>query len=72
MDIKKLLNTKKIKVSILDSSSVDSEFVIAYRKRNNLQRIELANILGITANTIEGWEMGRHKVNGSSKMLLDY
>ena len=65
----KLLESKRVVVSYADIN-VDKDFVKGFRKKNNLTQVALANIAGVSKKTVEKWEQGANKVNGSSAVLL--
>lgn len=71
MDIKKLLGGERVVVSYLEpNEEIDSNFVKEFRKRFELTQTALANIMGIKKKTVEKWEQGKNKVNGSSVVLF--
>lgn len=69
MDVGNLLKSKRLEVSIADTN-VDSVFIKNFRRKNSLTQLALANILGVSKKTIERWERGSSKVNGSAAVLL--
>ncbi len=69
MDINKLLNAKRVTIKYLDID-VDNEDVKNFRRNNDLTQVALANILGVKKKTVEKWEQGKNKINGSSAVLI--
>lgn len=69
INIDKLLESKRVEITFAEIK-VDREFVKSFRKNNNLTQSALANIAGVSKKTIEKWEQGANKVNGSSAVLL--
>ena len=65
----KLLESKRVILSYADIN-VDKDFVKDFRNKNNLTQIALANMVGVSKKTVEKWEQGVNKVNGSSAVLL--
>lgn len=49
---------------------INSEYVKEFRRKYALTQIALANIMGVTKETIEEWEQGINKVSGSSLVLF--
>ncbi len=70
MNLKKLANAKRVKVTYLQQMDIDNTFVKNFRQKNNLTQNNLAIILGVKKKTIEKWEQGKNKVGGSSAILL--
>lgn len=69
INVEKLLQSKRVEISFMDID-VDKNFVKTFRKEFQLTQIALANVLGVTKKTVEKWEQGVNKVNGSSAVLL--
>lgn len=69
IDFKKLKNANRVRVEYLDIN-VDKDFVVQFRERFSLTQVALANILGVSKNTVDKWEKGTNKVKGSSAVLL--
>jgi putative transcriptional regulator len=44
--------------------------IVAARNRTGLSRQQFAEVLGVSARTLEGWEQGRRKPTGAARSLL--
>jgi len=44
----------------MDNASVGAD-LLAYRKKNNKTREDIASKIGVSSRTIERWENGKHK-----------
>lgn len=65
---KKRLKTKSLSIKKLPSyTSIE---IKAIRKHAYLTQSSLADLLGVSKKTIEAWESGKNKPNGSSLRLL--
>ena len=69
IDINKLLDSKRLEITIT-SVFIDKNFVKAFRLKNHLTQVALANIMGVSKKTIEKWEQGKNNINGSSAVLF--
>lgn len=69
IDINKLLDSRRLEITI-NSVHIDKGFVKAFRTKNHLTQVALANIMGVSKKTIEKWEQGKNNVNGSSAVLF--
>ena len=69
MDVKKLLNSKRVEVSVMDVG-VDVEFIKSFRNKHSLTQVALANILGVSKKTVERWECGICKMHSCAAILL--
>lgn len=47
------------------------EKMIAYRKREDLSRENMATIFGVTRQCIYNWETGKAKIPGPARLYLD-
>lgn len=62
------VSTKKLTVSPLEEFSADE--IKKIRKSTGLTQVLFANYLGVSPKTIEAWEAGRNKPNGSACRIL--
>lgn len=69
VDVKKLLNSKRVEVSYCEPS-VEGSFIKEFRERNGLTQVALANILGVTKKAVEKWEQGKNKVKGCAAVFI--
>lgn len=69
ININKLLTSKHVEVKVAEIT-IDRNFVKQFRTNNNLTQVALANILGVTQETVEKWEQGEDRVSGSNAILL--
>jgi putative transcriptional regulator len=44
--------------------------IVEARNRTGLSRQQFAEVLGVSARTLEGWEQGRRKPTGAARSLL--
>jgi putative transcriptional regulator len=44
--------------------------IVEVRNRTGLSRQKFAEVLGVSARTLEGWEQGRRKPTGAAQSLL--
>ena len=54
-------------INVQDYNAAD---VVAVRKKLNLTQQGLANVVGVSTRTVEAWEAGRNKPNGSARHML--
>ena len=69
INISKLLTSKHVEVKVAEIT-IDRNFVKQFRTNNNLTQVALANVLGVTQETVEKWEQGEDRVSGSNAILL--
>lgn len=70
MNMERLLNSKRVSVSVLDTSRVNGLTMRLYRFSKGWSASSLAVMLGVSKKTILKWENGEVKINGSAKMLF--
>lgn len=70
VDIKKLLHTPGITVSVIDTEEVDGAYVRKFRKRYRISQQELANILHMQKDTIYRWEANINEIKGCAAVLI--
>lgn len=58
------------KVSYQELPEFGSQDLKAIRAQNKLTQAQLAIILAVSPRTVEAWEIGRSKPNGSARRLL--
>lgn len=66
----KLTSVKKRKVTIAPLPEYCGENVKSIRNKLNLSQIIFAEALGVSIKTVEAWETGRNKPNGSAQRIL--
>lgn len=65
-----LSSVKRRKVSIAPLPDFDGSKVRDIRNKLNLSQTIFAAALGVSIKTVEAWEMGRNKPNGSAQRIL--
>ena len=70
MNIEKLNNAKKVKITFYQPYKVDSDFIKSFRVAKNLSQVELANILGVMPSTVARWERNKQEIKGTPAILL--
>ena len=70
IDIKKLLHTPGITVSIINTDEVDGAYVREFRRRYRISQQELANILHMQKDTIYRWEANINEIKGCAAVLI--
>ena len=65
-----LPSTKRRKVSIAPLPDFDGKKAKDIRNQLNLSQTIFAAALGVSIKTVEAWETGRNKPNGSAQRLL--
>ena len=65
-----LPSVKRRKVSIAPLPDFDGRKVKDIRNQLNLSQTIFAAALGVSIKTVEAWETGRNKPNGSAKRIL--
>lgn len=61
-------NTKVLSITPLEEFS--AEEIKKIRKSTGLTQVLFANYLGVSLKTVEAWESGRNKPNGSACRML--
>lgn len=64
---KKAARSTVLAIDVQDYNAAD---VVAVRRKLNLTQQGLANVVGVSTRTVEAWEAGRNKPNGSARHLL--
>jgi len=59
-----------LKIKVLDKDIYNSQAVVDVRDQLGLTQTELSLVLGVSPRTVESWEQGRSKPNGSAQRLL--
>lgn len=67
-----LLSVKRRKGSIAPLPDFDGRKVKDIRNQLNLSQTIFAAALGVSIKTVEAWETGRNKPNGSAKRILQF
>lgn len=65
---KKIARTKRIKFKVLPHYS--AEEIKSMRRKLQLSQSSMGNALGVSKKTVEAWEAGTNKPNGSAERLL--
>lgn len=63
-------NAKVIRVCVADIPSFANTDIINFRESHQLTQAELSLVLGVSSRTVESWEQGRSKPNGSARRLM--
>jgi putative transcriptional regulator len=61
----------KTKLTVKPVSSFNNEDIKQIRKRTGLSQVMFASSLGVSPKTVEAWENGRNKPEGTSRRLLE-
>lgn len=69
INVKELMEAKRVTITYQEND-IDFKFVKMFRLHFGLTQIALANLMGVTKKTVEKWEQGKNKVNGSSAVLF--
>ena len=69
INVKELMKAKRVTITYQEND-IDFKFVKMFRLNFGLTQIALANLMGVTKKTVEKWEQGKNKVNGSSAVLF--
>ena len=69
MDVDKLLNARKVKITVLNHRNVGNDTLQNILDKNNLSNCALANVLGVKESTLEHWLEGR-AIPNCAKMLI--
>jgi|BioPla2DNA2_1021312.scaffolds.fasta_scaffold06151_9 DNA-binding transcriptional regulator YiaG len=70
IDINELLKGERTEITSINREA-DAELVKQFRKKHNMTQAHLAFVMGVTKKTVEKWESGTNKVNGSSAILIN-
>jgi len=62
---------RKTKLTIKPVSTFNNEDIKQIRKRTGLSQVMFAGSLGVSPKTVEAWENGRNKPEGTSRRLLE-
>ena len=65
-----LPSVKRRKVTISPLPNFDGKKAKAIRNKLNLSQTIFAAALGVSIKTVEAWEIGRNKPNGSAQRIL--
>ena len=65
------ITARKIKLTIKPVSTFNNEDIKQIRKRTGLSQVMFAGSLGVSPKTVEAWENGRNKPEGTSRRLLE-
>jgi putative transcriptional regulator len=63
--------TRKIKPTIKPVAAFNTEDIKRIRQKTGLSQVVFASSLGVSPKTVEAWENGRNKPEGSSRRLLE-
>jgi len=64
------INARKTKIAVKPVDMFSSEDIKKIRKSVGLSQVVFASSLGVSKKTVEAWERGRNKPEGSSRRLL--
>lgn len=62
---------RSVKLTITPVPNFDAGEIKKIRQRTGLSQIMFASSLGVSKKTVEAWERGRNKPEGSSRRLLE-
>jgi putative transcriptional regulator len=62
---------RKIKLILKPVDTFDTNDIKQIRKNTGLSQVMFAGSLGVSPKTVEAWENGRNKPEGSSRRLLE-
>jgi putative transcriptional regulator len=62
---------QKTKLTIKPVSAFNTDDIKRIRQKSGLSQVVFAGSLGVSPKTVEAWENGRNKPEGSSRRLLE-
>jgi putative transcriptional regulator len=65
------ITARKTKLTIKPVSTFNNEDIKQIRQKTGLSQVMFAGSLGVSPKTVEAWENGRNKPEGSSRRLLE-
>jgi putative transcriptional regulator len=65
------ITTRKTKLTIKPVTTFNNEDVKQIRRSTGLSQVMFAGSLGVSPKTVEAWENGRNKPEGTSRRLLE-
>jgi len=65
------ISARKTKLTIKPVGTFNTAEIKRIRKRTGLSQVMFAGSIGVSAKTIEAWENGRNKPEGSSRRMLE-
>ena len=65
------INARKTKLTIKPVDTFNTDEIKKIRKKTGLSQVMFAGSMGVSPKTVEAWENGRNKPEGSSRRLLE-
>lgn len=65
------ISVRKNRLTIKPVGTFNTEEIKRIRKKTGLSQAMFAGSIGVAAKTVEAWENGRNKPEGSSRRLLE-